>query len=542
MHRWATVLTRVRPIESCRAAPLSAAEARLCSSPHNPCDPNVGTQYGANLSNALNSRGARWTHDHNGRGDGMGAEDTLAKGGAAPFTDAEIADLRAATPSCNNFLHLNAAGASPPPAPVMQIHTGHLHREAEIGGYAAADEVQEEIGRVYTSLARLLSAKPNEIALVDSCTTAYAKVMYGIELSRNDVIMSVGESEYAANLVAMHQHAKRHGARVRHVAAASSGEVDMERLESALKEEGDRVKAVSITHIPTRGDIVYDVKRAIETIHTTNGTADNGGPVVLVDACQSVGQMEVSVADLDCDALVGTSRKWLRGPRGVGFLYVGEAVLGGAAGHAIKEPGSLDHFGAPWQIESTHSYTPRSDARRYEYWENAVASQLAFGAAVDYALAIGIGRIERRVAFLASQLRRKLDEIGLCVDINDGIEGILSPHRVGQTRPVGMCGVVTVGLDGAGGADGAFRAAREKKIGLSVTGPPGTPLDFGRMGSADPFLRISPHYFNTEAELGSLCAFLNAHAEGTNCTRIIPTKQVKSCCVGSKKRLSQGAA
>lgn len=318
---------------------------------------------------------------------------------------------------------------------------------------------------------------------------------------------------------------------------------------------------------------MYDVKRAIETIHTTNGAADSGGPVVLVDACQSVGQMEVSVADFGCDALVGTSRKWLRGPRGVGFLYVGEAVLGGAAGHAIQEPGSLDHFGAPWQIESTYrsailsfglpkcisrvtivrltltfvvsvpalhhchynltrllfqtgiSYTLRSDARRYEYWENAVASQLAFGAAVDYALTIGIGRIERRVVFLASQLRRKLDEIGLCVDITDGIQGIVPPHRAGQTRPVGMCGVVTVGLDGAGGADGAFRAAREKKTGLSVTGPPGTPLDFGRMGIADPFLRISPHYFNTEAELDSVCAFLNAHAEETNCTRIIPKRK-----------------
>jgi len=242
---------------------------------------------------------------------------------------------------------------------------------------------------------------------------------------------------------------------------------------------------------------VYDASAVIAAVHAALGKVEDGGPLVLLDACQTVGQLQLDVAALGCDALSGTSRKWLRGPRGVGFLYVRDVLLDGGADHALKEPGSIDHFGAPWSVDPDHSYTLRADARRFEFWENGLGAQLGFGAAVDYACDIGVDRIERRVRALGDTLRGYLDEIdGVTVADLDG--GPVS----------GQCGVVTVDVEPLGGAVAVHGKARAAGIGLSCVPPASTALDSARRNIACNLLRLSPHYFNTDAELRTVCDFL----------------------------------
>src|SRR5690606_29037661 len=98
----------------------------------------------------------------------------------------------------------------------------------------------------------------------------------------------------------------------------------------------------------------------------------------LIDACQSVGQMPVDVRALGCDFLSATSRKFLRGPRGGGFLYVSDRVL-----ERGLAPLMIDLHGAEWVDEG--SYRLVEDAKRFETFEFAWAIVLGTAAAARYA-------------------------------------------------------------------------------------------------------------------------------------------------------------
>src|SRR5207244_6836177 len=215
------------------------------------------------------------------------------------------------TPGCLDRVFLDSAGSSLPPAPVLDAVVEHLRREAEVGGYAAEDERATELAGVREALAQLLGCGAECVALSDSATRAWTQLFYAVPLAAGDRIL-LARSEYASNAIAALQRARRHGARVEAVPADPTGELDLDALERMLDE---RVRIVSLVHVPTNGGLVNPVAEATELVHRAGG-------LVLLDACQSVGQLAVDVRSLGVDGLAGTGRKWLRGPRGTGFLYV----------------------------------------------------------------------------------------------------------------------------------------------------------------------------------------------------------------------------
>lgn len=384
----------------------------------------------------------------------------------------DIDRIRADTPAASRLAYLHNAGAALMPAPVVETMKRHIDLESEIGGYAAADRESARLEAVYGSVARLLNAAPDEIALMENATVAWQMAFYALPLRAGDRILTA-EAEYAANYVAFLQVAKRTGAIIEIVPSNASGELDIHALERMIDE---RVKLIAITWVPTNGGLVNPAA-AIGKVARAHRIP------YLLDACQAVGQMEVDVEAIGCDMLSATGRKFLRGPRGTGFLCVRRALL-----HRL-EPPMIDHFAAPWVARD--QYRLRDDARRFETWENNYTARLGLGAAVDYALNVGIRPVEQRCRMLADRLRSGLGSIR-GVTIRD------LGHAPGA--------IVSFTIKGYE-AEAIVSSAAAAGITIGASDPSSTRID-AEMRSLPVVVRASPHYYNTEAEIDRLIGLL----------------------------------
>ena len=377
----------------------------------------------------------------------------------------DVERVRAETPGCRNVIHFNNAGAALQPQPVLDAVLGHLQLEAEIGGYEAADRAEQALERVYESLARLINGAPDEIALIENATRAWDMAFYSLKLGAGDRILTA-QAEYASNVIAFLQIAARTGAKIVVVPSDETGALSVEALERLIDE---RTKLIAVTHVPTNGGLVNPAA-AIGRVARRHGIP------FLLDACQSVGQMPVNVAEIQCDMLSATGRKFLRGPRGTGFLWVSRRWI------ERLEPPFLDLQAATWT--STQGYEIRRDARRFENWESFVAGRLGLGAAAEYAMAIGLEPIRARVTALAETLRRSLGEIP-AVTVRD----------LGRER----CGIVTFTTNGLSAKELRARLS-EARINTTTSSLFSTRYDMTARG-LDLLLRASVHYYNTEEEI-----------------------------------------
>jgi len=380
----------------------------------------------------------------------------------------DLNQVRADTLAVNRQSFLHSAGSSLMPKPVVEAMIDHIRLEEQVGGYAAADQMQARLDSVYASVAALLNAAPDEIALVENATVAWQMAFYALPWKSGDRVLTT-QAEYAANYVAYLQMAKRSGIVIDVVPNDASGAMDVEALRRMID---GRVKLISITWIPTNGGLVNPAA-AVGKI------AREAGVPFLLDACQAIGQMPVDVQAIGCDILTGTGRKFLRGPRGTGFLYVRRDLLLGL------EPPMIDHFAAPWT--SSSGYTLRPDARRFENWENNYAGRLGLGAAVDYAQRIGLGAIERRCRGLAGRLRGGLGSLRHVAlhDLGENPSAIVSFSVKDRT------------------ALQVLNAAASENIAIGASLPASTRLDSEARG-LPVILRASPHYFNTDADVDRL--------------------------------------
>ena len=380
--------------------------------------------------------------------------------------------IRRDTPGASGRVFLDSAGSSLPPTVVVDTAVAHLRREAEIGGYSAAAERATELAAVKTSIGTLIGAQASSIALSDSATRAWTDFFYSVPLAPGDRIL-LCEAEYASNAISALHRAEVTGATVEVIASDESGQIDVRALEGMLD---DRVKLISVVHAPTNGGLVNPARAIADLAH-------RHGALVLLDACQSIGQLRVDVEELGVDALSATGRKWLRGPRGTGFLYVRPGLA------STLHPPALDLHSAQWIDAQT--YRMADDATRFEFWECDVAARLALGAAVDYLLELGIDQVEQAVVERAEYLRtglRRIPGVTVC-DLGDRKSGIVS-FTVDGEEPEAV-------RDRLG----------EQGVSVRVSYRSSTRLDMTDRG-LDSVVRASAHYFVTFAELDTMLAAL----------------------------------
>ncbi len=392
---------------------------------------------------------------------------------AEPILD--IARLRAETPGCAHVLHFNAAGAALMPRPVLDTVIGHLRREAEIGGYEALDEAEQRHEAVYGSIARLLNARLDEIALIENATRAFDMGFHALPLRKGDVVL-VSHADYASNYMAALRRVREDGIEVRAVPNDVHGQISLDALERMLAEP--RVRAVSLTWIPTNSGLVQPAAEV-------GKRARAAGVWYVLDATQAAGQLPIDVQALGCDLLAATGRKFLRGPRGTGLLYVRRERLD------ELHPPFVDLRAATWTAPD--SYALRDDARRFENWESNVAGMLGLGTAADYALSLGVERSWARIQALAARLRR----------------GLAAVRGVTLTDPGELlCGICSFTVEGPRPAElKAALAEMQPRVNVTTSTRHSTMLDMDARGLTE-VVRASLHYYNTEREIDRLVAII----------------------------------
>ncbi|MFG0317595.1 MAG: aminotransferase class V-fold PLP-dependent enzyme [Planctomycetota bacterium JB042] len=384
----------------------------------------------------------------------------------------DIDAIRRETPGCvperAHFLH---CGASLPPARVVRAAKDHLDLEAAVGGYEAERRAESGIEAARRSVARLLSAQTDEIALVENATIAWNQAFWSVvwTLRPGDRIATC-RADYASNAISLLQAKRRRGVEIDVVPDDVHGAIDVEALARRLEDE--RVKLVTLTHVPTGNGLVNPAEEV-------GRAARARGVPFLLDACQSAGQLALDVDAIGCDFLSATGRKHLRGPRGTGFLYARRDTT------ARFEPATLDLLGATWT--DADAYAVREDARRYETWERNVAGMLGLGAAVDLALELGLDAIEERSVRLADLLRARLAAI-------DGVEG----RDLGVRR-----GGIVAFTHSAHPPDRIVRALAARGIEVGTSTVVSTRHQMEDLG-LDAVVRAGVHYLNTEEEVERL--------------------------------------
>ena len=386
----------------------------------------------------------------------------------------DLARWRSDTPGCTGLVHLNNAGAALVPRPVRDAVLRHLVLEDELGGYEAADAQVEPIRRAYADLARLLGANPRNIALVQNSTVAFAQAISAFDLAPGDVIVT-SRSDYASNQIMYLSLARRRGVEVVRASDAPEGGVDPEAVRKLVARR--RPALVALTWIPTNSGLVQPV----EAVGQICREAD---VPYLIDGCQAVGQMPIDVESLHCDYLTAATRKFLRGPRGLGFLYVSDRMLNVGA-----HPLLVDMHGATWTDSDAFELAP--DARRFETWEFAYALVLGLGAAAQYALEVGLDTARDRARELAERARGRLAHLPGVRVLDRGPE---------------LCAIVTVALAGRDTKDIKLELRRR---GINTSSPhrEDAVIDMDEKGT-ESALRISPHYYNTTEEIDTAVAAL----------------------------------
>jgi selenocysteine lyase/cysteine desulfurase len=384
----------------------------------------------------------------------------------------EIQALRAATAGTAERIHFNNAGSSFPPDIVVDTVTAYLREEAIVGGYELEAAYQPQLEKVYVSIAKLINASVDEVAIVENASMGWHLAFNGIDLKPGDEVIT-SEMEYVTNLIGFLNGKKNPGIVLKVIPNDTDGNFPLAELEAAIS---PKTRLIAITHIPSTSGNVLPVAEigAIARKHSI---------LYLVDACQSIGQLPVDVKEMQCDLLSVTGRKYLRGPRGTGFLYVRKEIrdqlrvllLDGHSTASVTEQG----------------FDLRPDARRFELYEKNRALSLGLGKAIDYALDLGLDRIWQRIQFLAGYLRSRLSLIpGVTV------------HDHGDL----LCGIVTFSVDGKDSARVKEQLAA-RKINVSIGRASSTLLYMNKKNLAS-ILRASLHYYNTEDEIDLLCAVL----------------------------------
>lgn len=386
-----------------------------------------------------------------------------------------ITALRADTPGCKEKVHFNNAGAALMPMPVLNAIQDYLNEEALNGGYETAARNAAYIDRFYSAVATLLNTNARNIAFTSSATNSFARALSCIPFQQDDVVIIANE-DYASNQLAFMSLQQRFGIKLIRAASLPEGGVDVADMERLIRLH--RPRLVSLTHVPSNTGI-------IQPVAVIGNICRELDIPYLLDACQSAGQLPLDVEEIGCDFLCATMRKFLRGPRGTGFLYISDRML-----ERNWLPLFIDMYGATWTQKDT--FEPQADARRFQDWEQPYALMAGSYEAVNYALQVGLDYIADR-------------NQQLCNDLRDGLRQL--PRTMLLDKGVKQSSIITIAVAGVE-PQWLLETLRQQRINTTLSTYTGAVIDFGSKG-VKWALRLSPHYYNTKEETQLLLSVLS---------------------------------
>ncbi|HGG57316.1 MAG TPA: aminotransferase class V-fold PLP-dependent enzyme, partial [Nannocystis exedens] len=227
-------------------------------------------------------------------GSGFAARLCGRRGGAA-MTPEMVAQARALTPGCTAHAHLNNAGAALMPTPVLEAQIEHLRLEAALGGYEAAHAAADRVARPRHALAKLLHGHADDMVLCDSATSAWRIGLEALDLASGQEVL-ISRTVYASNFMTLRRLVERRGVRLRVVESDPTGQLSLAGLRAAI---GPHTRLIAMAHMPTNSGLVNPVAEV-------GAIAQAAGVPFLLDACQTVGQLEIDVREIGCDLLSGT--------------------------------------------------------------------------------------------------------------------------------------------------------------------------------------------------------------------------------------------
>lgn len=383
------------------------------------------------------------------------------------MTTTAIRHFRMDTPGTRYGIHLNNAGAALSPYPVIRAVQRHLDLEIQLGGYEAGAHNREALQDFYPAVAQLIGAKPRNIAYTANATDAFARALLSVDVRSGDTILTTRD-DYVSNHLAFLQLRKRRGIDLQIAESLPEGGVDPDAVRQLVDRK--RPKLITVTHMPTNSGLIQDVISVGQICREMD-------ILYLVDGCQTAGQLNLSIDDIGCDFFSATFRKFLRGPRGTGFLYVSDRVLKGSA-----HPLFVDLHSARWTADRAYEILP--DARRFELWERPYAFMAGAAAAARYAQAVDPFQTEKRCLYLADYLRQRLSErTDLRVMDRGAQKGAIVTFHIPDMAP-----------------DTLKRDLEDRGIRSSLAFPEAARYDFAEKG-VPWILRWSPHYYNLESEI-----------------------------------------
>lgn len=378
-----------------------------------------------------------------------------------------IADIRKDTPGCNAKLFLNNAGASLNPKIVTETMIDYLQQEQVIGGYQLAAKKDSEINEFYTELATMLNCKPENIAYANSATDAFFRAMSAFTFKKGDAIVTSND-DYISNQIAFLSLKNQFGIDIFRADNLPNGDLDLNHFEKLVKQHHPVL--VSLAHIPTNSGLIQDAA-GVGSICKKYNTW------FLLDACQSAGQLVLDVKKIGCDFLSAAGRKFMRGPRGTGFLYVSDKALDSGL-----QPSLIDMRGASWTAANDYKMLP--DAKRFELFESSCALKLGLKEAVRYANKIGLQNIYDYNQQLIERLRKNLSSVAGVTLLDKGSN---------------RSNILTFTVDNITLAD-AEKKLTAADVCYSIGFRNFAIIDFNKK-NVDWAIRFSPHYYNTIEEM-----------------------------------------
>jgi selenocysteine lyase/cysteine desulfurase len=379
-----------------------------------------------------------------------------------------IEQLRADTPGTQAVIHFNNAGCSLPVKDSIDIITEYLQLEATLGGYEVKTKYENIINEFYTEAARLINASDDEIAIVGNASDGINKMLHSIPWEAGDVILTT-EVEYGNCYLNYLKLKEEKGIGVQIVPSDDDGNILLKKMEEMIS---PNVKLIAVTHIPTNSGLIIPAEEI-------GKLAKKHNILYLLDACHSVGHIQIDLEKIQCDFLSTTSRKYLRGPRGMGFIYVRKEIL------KKLKPATLDMVTGHWK--DADSYDLDCDIKIFEHWEKSYALVLGFSKALSYLNNLGIENTWKRIQHLSSYLRSELEKIG-GIEVTD----------IGKNQ----CGIVTFCMAGVE-PEALVNALSQQGINLSASLRFSSVIDMDKRGLTG-VCRASVHYYNTEDEIDIL--------------------------------------